>query len=526
MLRTVIVDDDFLVRSYLKGLDAWNRAGYTIIADVRDGEEALRLVEEEKPDVVITDISMPLMDGIELIRQIRKNDQRVSIVVLSCHDDFEYVKEAMKLGANEYVLKNSLDDNTLYDLLTNLKNQISIQQTETSQEEHTRKLIKMGSHSLKYHFFNRLLSGTMTESEREKKRKEAGICGRFVNSAVITMFLPSYNAMKEGLSILETEQYSQLFLSNVTEQVDRLLGSESDYVEIIYLGEGVFCCFLDLSSMHRSSLMKQRLTSVASACFRCCKEEPYDYAIGVSNICIGEDGIRQAYQQAREMLKMSFYDTSDILYFDSQKKIGRQMPESANELLEKITVYAAGKRTEETKAAFELVIQDCRKNCTDSKIVLHWIRQMDKKVQLERVPEDYSKIIRIDQLGDICEEYCRKLFWDKKKEIPQGTSNVIKQAVDYIHQHYKNQIGLGEVADAVGLNSAYFSYLFKQDMGIGFSNYLLDCRMECAKSLLLNTNDKIKDVASQSGFNDYHYFSKAFKKLTGSSPADYRKLKV
>ena len=124
MIRTVIVDDDFLVRSYLKQLNAWERAGYQIVADARDGEEALTAVEQLGPEVVITDISMPLMDGIELIRRIRETNHTVYIIVLSCHDDFEYVKEAMKLGADEYVLKNSLNEDSLYEMLVHTARQL------------------------------------------------------------------------------------------------------------------------------------------------------------------------------------------------------------------------------------------------------------------------------------------------------------------------------------------------------------------------------------------------------------------
>lgn len=314
MFRTVIVDDDFLVRTYLKQLEAWKRAGYEIIGDVRDGEEALGLIEKSFSDVVITDISMPLMDGIELIRRIRERDREIYIIVLSCHDDFNYVKEAMKLGANEYVLKNSLDEESLYELLENAKHQMKHMRVRLDERERTRKLIKMGSHSLKYHFFNQLLSGTMSLEEREKQRLEAGINGKFINSAVINMFIPDWAGVKAQLTPLEADQYSQMFLHTLTEQLELLLGTESAYVEEIYLGEGVFCCFLDLSAMCRSSLMKQKLTSVASACFKCCKQEPYGYAVGVSNICIGEDGIRQAYQQAREMIKLKFYEDLSLIH--------------------------------------------------------------------------------------------------------------------------------------------------------------------------------------------------------------------
>lgn len=111
MFQTLLVDDDFLVRSYLKTLDSWEKAGYEVVRDVQDGEEALEVMNQEKIDIVVTDISMPLMDGIELIKAVKKNWPEVSVIVLSCHDDFEYVKEAMRLGADEYILKNTLDEN-------------------------------------------------------------------------------------------------------------------------------------------------------------------------------------------------------------------------------------------------------------------------------------------------------------------------------------------------------------------------------------------------------------------------------
>ena len=124
MFQTLLVDDDFLVRSYLKTLDSWEKVGYEVVRDVQDGEEALEVMNQEKIDIVVTDISMPLMDGIELIKAVKKNWPEVSVIVLSCHDDFEYVKEAMRLGADEYILKNTLDENSLLEVLEKAKSQI------------------------------------------------------------------------------------------------------------------------------------------------------------------------------------------------------------------------------------------------------------------------------------------------------------------------------------------------------------------------------------------------------------------
>ena len=173
MFQTLLVDDDFLVRSYLKTLDSWEKVGYEVVRDVQDGEEALEVMNQEKIDIVVTDISMPLMDGIELIKAVKKNWPEVSVIVLSCHDDFEYVKEAMRLGADEYILKNTLDENSLLEVLEKAKAQIEAKKAKTTQEKHTKKLIQMGSHTLKYHFFNGVLSQTLEGEVREQKRLEA-----------------------------------------------------------------------------------------------------------------------------------------------------------------------------------------------------------------------------------------------------------------------------------------------------------------------------------------------------------------
>lgn len=522
MYQTLLVDDDFLVRTYLRTLKAWGETGYELMGDVRDGEEALKVMDENPADVVITDISMPLMDGIELIRRIRETNQSVYIIVLSCHDDFEYVKEAMRLGANEYILKNSLDENTLHDLLVKSARQIEKQIEKGSSEERTKKLIRMGSHTLKYHYFNGILSGTLTGEERRQKREEAGIAGTYINSAVISLFIENWNEQSQIWSQLEAEQYSAAFRHRLRERLDDLLQAESGSVEIIYLGAGIFCCFLDLSSMHRSSVMHQRLTDVAASCLQFCGGEPYSFGVCVSNTCIGEDGIKQAYQQTREVMKLAFYDNSGILYFDSQTETKMVIPMVADQLLERMETIRNGRLSQELDSSLKKVLEEFKHQHTDSRQVLSWLRQLDKNAGIERETEFYAGIHTIGQLEEIAASYSRDLFTETKMVIPPGVSNTVKRSLEFIHGHYKTTISLQDTADAAGVNAAYLSYLFKKEMGIGFSNYLQECRMDCAKKLLETTNYKVKEVAAEAGFQDYHYFSKSFKKMVGCSPAEYR----
>ena len=108
MHRVLIVDDDMIVRMYLRDIIRWESYGFTVIGLARDGEEALEIVHREQPDVILTDISMPRMNGIELIAHLRRENYDGVIDVLSCHDDFELVKSAMQRGADDYLLKNYL----------------------------------------------------------------------------------------------------------------------------------------------------------------------------------------------------------------------------------------------------------------------------------------------------------------------------------------------------------------------------------------------------------------------------------
>ncbi|MDC7290127.1 response regulator [Blautia schinkii] len=523
MFRTLLVDDDFLVRSYLKTLSSWEKEGYELAADVRDGEEALRVLADEPIDLVITDVSMPLMDGIELIRRIRETDSGIYIVVLSCHDDFEYVKEAMRLGANEYVLKNSLDEDSLSHILSNAAVQIRRQREKSTQEEHVKKLVKIGSQKLKYHFFNQLISGMISPEEKEEERRKAGITGSYLNSAVIAMYLEEWTQHTEQWSMVEAEQYSQRFLSDIADELEQVLGVESEAAEVVDLGSGIFCCFLDFAQERRSSVMQQRLTAAASACLRCCKNEPYTFGICVSSICMGQDGIRQAYQQAREMMKQSFYDNSGILYYDAAKPLGNSLPLRAQRLEEILEEYFAKRKNDELQKELERVFQDFEEQYTDSRQVIHWLKDMDKKADISREPEVYRHIRTLAQVRQLCTEYGEQMLGGSSRSIPEGVCAVVRTAITYLHEHFKNPIGLTEAAAAAGVNPAYLSFLFKQEMGIGFSNYLLEYRMDYARELLVRSNYKIKEVASEAGFQDYHYFSKAFKKLNGVSPADYRK---
>ena len=224
------------------------------------------------------------------------------MIVLSCHDEFEYVKEAMKEGADEYVLKNTLNE-SLYTLLQAAKEKLAsrkMREADVLQEK------KKAVHSnaayssdinRKFLFLTGYNPGTWSDKEVGKGAGGDRNHGKYQNSAVIVMKLEDYENQEDPWSEVKKEQYCLEFMKRFQHMADEMAAEMKIEEDVIYVGNGVFCCFVDLSDMCRSSVMYQNLTNMASACYRICREEEYVYQIGVSNICIGAEAVRQAYQQ-------------------------------------------------------------------------------------------------------------------------------------------------------------------------------------------------------------------------------------
>lgn len=462
MRKALLADDDFLVRSYLKMLSSWEKAGFEITADVRDGEEALEVLDREKIDLVVTDIAMPLMDGIELIREIRRKYPDIYVIVLSCHDEFEYVKKAMKEGADEYVLKNTLNEESLYTVLEaaeehirQSKEEAGVKDQKQQTQEHAdmkkdpeednnadadgktgEKSDQTGNMNEKFLFFNQILAGTLSGEEREEKRIRAGIRGKYKNSAVIVIKREETEYTEDPLEEARKEQYSLEFYRRMQEKLQSRPGESETEKEMIYLGNGTYCCFLDLSDEYKSSVMYQHLTGTASACYKICAEEEEAYKIGVSNICIGADALRQAYQQARMMIKNSFYEKDGIAYYEADRAMGKELPKEAETLLEEAELLKKKSEKDKFLLMAGTVIQAFKKERCDSQLVRQWFRKLEHKLQVDGSRAD-QHFGYIGEVKKELEHLAEQAFECGEPNIPEDLSQAVKIAADYAARHYR-----------------------------------------------------------------------------------------
>lgn len=522
MKKTMIVDDDHLVRSYLKMLPSWERAGFHIEADARDGEEALNLLENREIDLLVTDISMPLLNGIELIRRIRRTDQHVYIIALSCHDEFDYVRDALKEGADDYVLKNTLNEDTLFQLLEAAARRMEERERQREEQTQVRRLAKAGGHQLKYAYFSKVIGEDLSPEEQERERRRAGLRHPYRSCGAVSMRLESWEGESGSSPHPGRRRYCQDFLRRLSEAAEEQFPDGGQRLEIVYWGKGLFYGFLDLSDLRDGSAMRQRLADAALACSRVCGGEPYPYSVGVSGACMGENAVRAAYRQTTELMKLRFYLRQDILYYDAAGKTGTQIPEEAKALLARAEEYRCQGDRDAFLAACLEAARSFERELVDARLVRQWLWELEQRIGLS--PEERpEKLSAMEQVCQRLREDAQRLYKGRGTRIPEGVSRTVNAAAEFARHHYKEPVGLTEAAQAAGVNPTYLSYLFRKEMGIGFSNFLLNQRIECAMTLLRETNMKVRETAERSGFHDYHYFAKAFKKINGLSPAEYRK---
>lgn len=493
MIKVLLVDDDFLVRTFLSRITDWEKHGYKLVGAAQDGEEALHMVKEYEPDVIITDISMPVMDGIKLIRRLKEEGNEAVTIVLSCHDDFDYVKEAMKLGANEYILKNLLTEDKLLSLLEEVKHSIvythkSGLQFDAPEEERD--------------YYIGLLHGGERRSEDS-----------FFTTAVLAVHIINYDT---HVAVMPMEQQKRFHSSFA--QICREACQNSSAVRCVHVRQGDYVLMLDLTDIVSLYERRQKIQQYASVAVR------YAERYLAVSICIGTSRAESVHnteqicwQEANDALNERFYTQQAVFYGWQIEPCGKEIPQTARQFCENIPEYIDRRDGGTIRRMWEKILEEFRSQHTEARLVQEWLRQTDRQAGIsQRIIPD-----RLDEFRGMEAAY----LTFREEMLPQtdSYSSAVSQTIRYLQKQHTGDASLVMAAEQVHLNPAYLSHIFSKETGITFSEYLLSCRLNTAKDLLVHTDDRVKDVAIQSGFNDYRNFCKTFKKAVGLTPQNYRR---
>lgn len=486
MKRVLIADDDFLVCRFLTQIIDWERNGYELAGIARDGSQAMALIREQQPDILITDIEMPVMDGIELVRQIRKNGNPMKILILSCHDDLAHVKEGIRAGADEYFLKDELSGQKLLELLGSFSREMS--SGESSSEAEEKHLIQ-------------LLEGTASE-----------VSGSRAN-AVLAVHVTAYEERASLRTAEQREGFYRTFAAVLKSQVPDTVQARACHVR-----GGWFALLAGFDrNVGRQDQQYHLLELSNRILYQADRQFELTVQIGIAEAELYGGDMAAAWDQARALTGYAFYEKKQVFCSWQYRPMGNLLPAEASDFLEKAEEWRIRRDWERIRLSAEQTRKAFEQERTREPLVAAWLRNADEIFRIR----DRGTVTQFEQLRELGAEYAAACV--QKHPGEQMYSDSITEVIRYIQENYRSNLTLNDAAEAVHLTPTYLSYMFHKETEVTFSEYLQNCRIEHAKELLTGTEEKIRVIGELAGYNDYRHFCKTFKRVVGMTPQEYRK---
>lgn len=527
MYTLLIADDEPLIRNGVKNIIDWESLGFSEIFLAEDGKEALEIVRGHKVDLVLTDIAMPFMDGLELSEALKKEFPEVHVVILTGYEDFEYAQQAVDLGVKNYILK-PVGAETLYNKMTQICEKLHLENTKKQYISSMKSQLRQSLPVLQEQMLNRIVCNPGDYVEQYLKRCK----GMEIELGQGPFEVAAMDMDLNQLPVEDLDLY--LFAAkNITReclgQEHYLLEDGRDRLVILFR-----CCFLGEDA---HDIIYQTLCVIQKAIYNTIKIRA---TCAAGTEVLRADELNVSYKSARKALECKYslgtdnvYDIGDLDYL--QKSFYYPKKEAKN-LLNSIKIGSE----EEIRQAVRGILSagSMGKPLSGINIKMNYIEAVTSLLrelsELKEVSEEiwnagFSYYQAVNRLANQ-EEMERNLFAFScriRNELKSLQTNSSKQVIEkvkgFVERNYREaELTLSAAADFACVSTGYLSGLFKKETGTNFVKYLTDVRMEKSMELLRTTDMKTYEIAYETGFANPHYFSISFKKYTGMSPSEFR----
>lgn len=515
MQKVVIADDDEILLQGLMTLVPWEKTGVEVVAGVTDGEKALAEVKKNAADILLTDIRMPRMDGLELCAELKKLCPYTTIVIMSAYDDFEYAHKAIRLNVKDYLVK-PVDLEQLEELIIKIVKQRDEAKKKT---ESVASMIEQNKSFMKENVLKRFITGD--ESYFEEQDWE-------------TCFdIEQYNEW----TLLEIRLEHTAYEEEIKKKIKALSEEyEWKWVRLDY-ERNIVCCF------EKGKGIQEKLRTFKENCESMIAEyEPDAYVCFFTGTIVNEATSLNISYHCIEALEKYLYvhnEKLDLNETDLESSYG-----SSHSLNTFVIEYLADMVLSGQDDRIETYVDKLYVNLKglggDSKIMFVYAQslfmiEVQKKVKGYQIDSGiihqeydswYKDIVSTEKLSDGI-YYFRQMLLQMSNKISRERNasevGILKKACMYIDEHFTDSgLRVSEVADCVGVSSNYFSTLFKEQAGISFSEYVMKKRIEEAQKLVCQQRLRSNEVAAKVGFDNPNYFSTAFKKHTGFTVSQFR----
>ncbi len=506
----LIVEDEKAARDRLISMKLWESNKYRICATAGNGKEGLLAYKNTNPDIIITDIEMPVMNGLDLIKEIRKENKHIPIIILSCYESFSYAQKAIQLKVSDYLIKDFLEEEVLLATLDNalrkqVKDNITAAATlSTFRAEYTTDLFSI-----------------FEEQDQNKisKLKQKYSSKNFFS--LLYLHIDYYNRTKHDIK-------------PITNAISNELSSECDSM-ISNIGNGYFAVLLTGDKDLLFSEIASRLLDYVN--HHC----SVSVTISAGNIFKEPDCIQGEYQKVKEILKYSiFLGQKRVILPSHISQLSWLNPEIVDNTLHKIKVSLLKDDKEmflrNLKQLYKIntagMIEYNYMEYVNSSIIALLLTYIDEKNVRESEdfnPEllDFKRLHSMETIEDI-------YFWFKQKFLgifsltakmeTRTLKNIhIKELINIINVEFMSDLSLETLANRIGIHKVYLSRIFKENTGKTCYEYIQLLRVKKAKELLLSSSHKMSIIAEKTGFRNYDQFAVVFKKIVGESPTLFQK---
>ena len=535
-IKVFLVEDEMVIRRGIKNSIDWEKEGYIFCGEASDGELAYPMIIKEKPDILITDIRMPFMDGLELCKLVKKELPNIKILILSGYDEFDYAKEAIRLGVTEYLLK-PISSGKLLEALNGVSESIRREKEDKDLVRKYMEEMRENTEHEKQKFFEQMIAGnlSMADALETGKKYEMNLSAGMYNLLLFRFTLGEENrksgellgeaeyAIKKLTERLEyvfefqrdVEGWAFLLMADNEEQMsERVKGLSKDLEEIMknystiaYFG-GIGQPVARLRELEESFREAERALAAR-------------FTMELNRIISVED-IRMAQN-------VDTLDDIEITSFGEIEKTRTMLEKFLNngaedEIDEFVDVYINELPEENLKSVLmrQYIIMDAYIVMMSFCEKIEGI-EGEMQAQSEELKNSMKTIQTLEEIKNYIRMLLKKIIGVRDTISGRRYSDIIEIAKDQIRKTYmSDEISLNTIAAEVGMSPSYFSSIFSKEMGKTFVEYLTEIRMDRAKELLMCSSMKTSEIGYEVGYKDPHYFSYIFKKTQNCTPKEFR----
>ena len=535
-IKVFLVEDEMVIRRGIKNSIDWEKEGYIFCGEASDGELAYPMIIKEKPDILITDIRMPFMDGLELCKLVKKELPNIKILILSGYDEFDYAKEAIRLGVTEYLLK-PISSGKLLEALNGVSESIRREKEDKDLVRKYMEEMRENTEHEKQKFFEQMIAGnlSMADALETGKKYEMNLSAGMYNLLLFRFTLGKENR-KSG-ELLGEAEYA---IEKLTERLE--------YVFEFQRGVEGWAFLLMADNEEQMSERVKELSKDLEEIMKNYSTIAYFGGIGqpVARLRELEESFREAeralaarftmelnriisVEDIRMAQNVDTLDDIEITSFGEIEKTRTMLEKFLNngaedEIDEFVDVYINELPEENLKSVLmrQYIIMDAYIVMMSFCEKIEGI-EGEMQAQSEELKNSMKTIQTLEEIKNYIRMLLKKIIGVRDTISGRRYSDIIEIAKDQIRKTYmSDEISLNTIAAEVGMSPSYFSSIFSKEMGKTFVEYLTEIRMDRAKELLMCSSMKISEIGYEVGYKDPHYFSYIFKKTQNCTSKEFR----